>query len=309
MPKNVLTDDAFAEAEYYLLHSSRALERNGYKHYFNSQKCEKTLFELKNYQNSDGGFGHGLEPDFRLPLSSPLATTVAFQHLNQLDREDEYEEMIRDGIRYFEESFDVKKGRWLAAPADINDYPHAPWWHYSDENGGTPIDKYWGNPTAEILAYMLKYREYVNSLNVDELVDIAIERFVDKNKFESEHEVYCYLKLYQQLPEEEAKKITVPLRNAIKCLACTNPCEWGRYVPKPLDFIKDPDESNFGIDEDILEDNLNFIVDRVTEDGALKPTWEWGQYDSEWERAKDEWTGWLTLRGLITLDKFGRIDM
>src|SRR6056297_439385 len=38
---------------------------------------------LKAYQNSDGGFGHCLGPDFLLPDSSPMATTIAFQILEE----------------------------------------------------------------------------------------------------------------------------------------------------------------------------------------------------------------------------------
>ena len=36
------------------------------------------------FQNDDGGFGHGLEPDLRLAGSSVIVTTVALQHLRVL---------------------------------------------------------------------------------------------------------------------------------------------------------------------------------------------------------------------------------
>src|SRR5690349_684541 len=41
--------------------------------------------ELQMYQNSDGGFGNGLEPDFRTPTSSNMATSFAFQYLDVMN--------------------------------------------------------------------------------------------------------------------------------------------------------------------------------------------------------------------------------
>lgn len=42
------------------------------------QKCiEVALAALAAYQNEDGGFGQGLEPDFFYPGSSSLATSIA----------------------------------------------------------------------------------------------------------------------------------------------------------------------------------------------------------------------------------------
>ena len=35
------------------------------------------------FQNDDGGFGRALEPDFRLPASSAIATAVGFQYLRE----------------------------------------------------------------------------------------------------------------------------------------------------------------------------------------------------------------------------------
>ncbi|MBS3787849.1 hypothetical protein KGY79_06600 [Candidatus Bipolaricaulota bacterium] len=304
-----LPEESFDEASDFLLHSARALERNTYNQIFNGDKPVKSLLELKNYQNPDGGFGHGLEPDLRLPYSSPISTAVAFRHLERIGEGSEVaDDLIQSGINYLESSFQSGDGRWFAAPPEINNFPHAPWWHFDESSGKTPADESWGNPTVEILAYGLRYNGFSDSIDIAKFVKKAIRRFKNKEKFESEHEIYCYLKLYKALPRNEAKEIKDRLIKAVDQLVCTEPSEWTGYVPQPVDFVTSPDSPKLGISETVLEENLNFLIDSIEENGIIEPCWEWGQYESEWERAKLEWTGLLTLKTLIILDNFDRIS-
>jgi hypothetical protein len=37
-------------------------------------------------------------------------------------------------------------------------------------------------------------------------------------------------------------------------------------------------------------------------------TWSWGQFEEEWETAKEEWRGWLTLEYLRILRSFDHIE-
>ncbi|MFB6215113.1 MAG: hypothetical protein ABEI54_04505, partial [Candidatus Bipolaricaulia bacterium] len=263
-----LPSESFEEASDFLLHSARALERNTYNQIFNGDKPVKSLLELKNYQNPDGGFGHGLEPDLRLPYSSPISTAVAFRHLERIGGDSEVaENLVQSGINYLEGSFQREAGRWFSAPREINDYPHAPWWHYDEDSGKSQVDEFWGNPTVEILAHGLRYEGFSDAIDTGELVNTAIRKINDIEKFESEHEIYCYLKLYETLPGDEAKKIKDQLTRAVDQLVCRNPSEWNNHVPQPIDFVTGPESPRFGISESILEENLDFLIDRINEDG------------------------------------------
>ncbi|MCF7890079.1 hypothetical protein K9M78_02560 [Candidatus Bipolaricaulota bacterium] len=309
MGTKTLPEESFDAASDFVLHSARALERNTYNYFFNGDKPAKSLKELKNYQNPDGGFGHGLEPDLRLPYSSPISTTVAFRHVERLGGNSEVaEDLIQSGISYLKNSFQREDGRWFAVPPEINDFPHAPWWHYDESSGKTPEDEFWGNPTAEILAYGLRFNGFSGDIDTSSLLKKAIRNINEKEKFDSEHEIYCYLKLYETLPRAESKKIKDQLTNAVNRLVCTDPSEWSNYVPQPLEFVTGPESYRFGISDSILEENLDFLIESINEDGVIKPRWEWGQFESEWERAELEWTGILTLKALILLDKFDRIS-
>lgn len=308
MRKETLSDSAFENASDFLLHSARALERKIYESRFQDSSSDKVVIELQHYQNPDGGFGHGLGPDLRSPISSPIVTTKAFQILDQLQKERVPGELVKNAISYFEKSFDEESGRWFTVPREINNYPHAPWWHYDEEKGGTILDESWGNPTAEIIGYLLEYEELVDGLNPTDLLSKAVDRLNSKEDFSSEHEMYCYVRLFRGAPEDWATRMKPNLSEAVQKLIRENLEEWGNYVPKPLDFVKSPDHERFGIDRDLLEKNLSYLIENLEENGVIEPTWEWGQYEDEWERAKKEWTGILTLEGLITLDQFNRID-
>ncbi len=308
MTKRNLSADAFEEASYFVLHSARALERNAYRYYFEDAGSDELLFHLGNYRNKDGGYGYGLEPDMRLPSSSPVATARAFRVLDNIEEGDNYRKMVETGIGYFESTYLNDKNRWFSTPEEVNDYPHAPWWHFGENGEGTMVDKDWGNPTAEITAYLVKYRDFVRELEPDELLERAIEKLNSKREFESKHEVLCYLRLYEVLPAGQSRKMEDSLDRAVRQLVCEEPSEWSGFVPRPLDFVNGPESPRFGMSDRLIEENLRFLISSLEEDGVINPSWEWGQYEAEWKRAKKEWTGILTLKALIVLDKFARIE-
>jgi len=84
--------------------------------------------ELSAYQNSDGGFGHSLEPDFRSPNSSVLATTLAFQIIRETALKTA-SDMIPQAIAYLLRSFDGNLLTWRLVPYSSTELAQAPWWN------------------------------------------------------------------------------------------------------------------------------------------------------------------------------------
>ena len=81
-PRNVPgMDDAFAAADLFVLRQGRLLERRLFATWFLGQPASAVVDALRGYQNDDGGFGHGLEPDKRCPASLPIDVEIAFQAL------------------------------------------------------------------------------------------------------------------------------------------------------------------------------------------------------------------------------------
>ncbi|MFW5914416.1 MAG: hypothetical protein ACOCSO_01335 [Thermoplasmatota archaeon] len=302
-----LSGEAFHAAAESIDVYGRPLERKAYQHIFEDGGAEEVLNELGKYQNEDGGFGNALEPDFRLPDSSPLATSVAFQHMEMLDGGADPSNLVDPAIGYLEGTYDEDRGGWYSVPEKVNDHPHAPWWHYDPGRGGTVIDDHWGNPTAEIAGYLSKYRNCVSELDVDSLIERTIGHINSKDGFESPNEIYCYIRLYDLLPGELSSEMEDQITKGVEQLVEVDPEAWVRYVPQPLHFVNGQDSPRFGIAEGSLEKNLDFLVDILESKGRVDPSWEWGSYQAEWGVACKEWIGILTLRALVTLRDFGRL--
>ena len=108
------------------------------------------------------GFGKGIEPDFKLIQSSPMTTPIGLRHLSKIDQSDRAQNMISKAIEYLESTFDIDTKVDKRFPrSTVNKYPHAPWWEFKNDINMTVIDYSLGNPTAELIGYLYKYKEYL----------------------------------------------------------------------------------------------------------------------------------------------------
>ena len=80
----LLTNDSFEKARIFVMEQGRELERRLLSYYFDDGTPAAVLDELASYQNQDGGFGNGLEPDIQMPDSSVITTTIALRILREV---------------------------------------------------------------------------------------------------------------------------------------------------------------------------------------------------------------------------------
>ncbi|WP_410514225.1 hypothetical protein PaeBR_07425 [Paenibacillus sp. BR2-3] len=132
MPK--LSRDQFNKARSFIMEKSRKLDQAMFEFEFENGTTESVLAELKAYQNSDGGFGKAIEPDFRCNESSALGTTVAFQYLSRIHA-DENTDMVKQAVE------------------------------------SSPFT---GNPNAEILGYLHEFKGLVSQDLLDELTQYLL---------------------------------------------------------------------------------------------------------------------------------------
>ncbi|MFJ2031613.1 hypothetical protein [Streptosporangium sp. NPDC087985] len=76
-----MSDGIFDTARAFILREGRLLERRLFATLFQAAPAAGVVDSLRAYQNPDGGFGHGLEPDKRCPDSLPIDVETAFQTL------------------------------------------------------------------------------------------------------------------------------------------------------------------------------------------------------------------------------------
>jgi len=297
----------FEQLNRYMDTEARPLEKSIFNYYFNDSSGDNILDSLEAFQNTDGGFGKGIEPDFKLIKSSPMATTIGLRYLSKLDNSDRAQNMIAKAVEYLETTFDSNRNGWYSVPSNVNNYPHAPWWEFRNDINMTVIDYSWGNPTAELIGYVYKYKKYLNNLDIYSLRNYAITNLNKRTEFNSEHEIISYIHMYNALDEEFSSQIVDTLKLAVSKLVNINQSEWINYVPTPLKFINLDSKNFFGIECKYIDQNLDYVIERLEEDGKILPTWQWDKYLEEWEFAKSEWMGILTLEALLSLLKFSRI--
>jgi hypothetical protein len=302
-----LLKNTFEQLKRYMDTYARPLEKSIFNYYFNNSSGDDILDSLEAFQNTDGGFGKGIEPDFKLIKSSPMATSIGLRYLSKLDDSDRAQNMIAKAVEYLGTTFDSNRNGWYSVPSSVNNYPHAPWWEFRDDINMTVIDYSWGNPTAELIGYLYKYKKYLNNLDIYSLINYAITYLNRRTEFNSEHEIISYIHMYNALDEEFSSQIVDTLEFAVSKLVNINQSEWINYVPTPLKFISLDSKYFFGIECKYIDQNLDYLIDQLEEDGKILTTWQWDTYLEEWEIAKIEWMGILTLEALLSLLKFSRI--
>ncbi|WP_347549975.1 hypothetical protein ABFG93_00115 [Pseudalkalibacillus hwajinpoensis] len=292
-----LSNQRFNEACAFVEQYARPLDRAFLAFWKGDSDKEEVVCELQAYQNEDGGFGHCLEPDFRLNDSSPMATTMAFQYITKLGLSKTHS-LVTGGLPYFRDTFHSQKSRWHAVPKAVNDVPHAPWWNVTDNE-----QKYSANPDAEIVGY-LHYYNGDESITSDMLA-VVMNHLSDMNDYEI-HEVLCYLRLGKLVGGDVEQKIVSQISKQLPYIV-DRPEKWDHYGVQPI-VLADSEQSPFfkELNQEINV-NLDYIVDKQQRDGSWEPSWSWGQYNDEWEIAKQEWKGYLTVQQLMVLSEFGRI--
>lgn len=305
----ILSKNHFEHISTWMNREARRLERALFNFNFVKSDEQELAEALAFYQNADGGFGQGLEPDFQLKDSSAMATSIGLRHLRKIDHTASGVDMIAGAIGYLETAFDPDRKGWFSVPKAVNDYPHAPWWEFKDEIKMTVIDYSWGNPTAELIGYLYKYREYLQKIDIEPLLDFAINYLNSRKDFNSEHEVFCFIKLFNLLGGAYEDRMANVLHTAVQQLVNTDEREWANYVPTPLRFVEADSDNYFGIKQNDIDSNLDYLITLFEKNGEITPAWEWGIYPEAWEQAKKEWTGILTLEAMLSLQKFGRIAL
>ncbi len=296
-----------AKSREYIENNCRRLVKELFIHSFERENTKGAISALRAFQNGDGGFGHGLERDFLLPDSSPMATSVAFGILTELDVPSD-EPIVGKGIEYLMNTYDPDRGKWRTVPKEVNDHPHAPWWHYMEEEDGTVLDRNWGNPTAEIVGYLVRYSKLVPADLLNQLYDHTLEYLRNQPDTMEMHELYCFLRFSEHISPDDFQSVRDKLTQLVMSAVTADPEGWKQYSSQPLDFVKSPDSFLCPLLREHVEINLDYWIDSMAPEGVWLPTWSWEQYEEAWLEAARDITGGLTVERFKVLDRFHRVE-
>jgi hypothetical protein len=301
---HTLPASLYEKALHFLSTQARPLEAALYRYHFEGGSDEAVYSALAAYQNADGGFGRGLEPDIRLAGSSVIATTVAFQHLRRLGAPADHP-LVVSGAGYLVRTFNAERVLWIPAPPEVSDAPHAPWWFFAGVEGFLP-----DNPRVEIMGYMYDYPDHFPAAIRDALEAALVIRAGELPPEIEMHDLLCYLRLLRTkaLPDRMRDGLTPAIDRAVAATVSEDPAEWGGYKLTPLAVVEGPDDLYAEKLAGGIEADLDQRITNAPANGVWSPPWSWGEmHPGAWAEAEREWSGALTLNTLMTLKRFGRL--
>lgn len=307
MTAPMLTKEAFEAARQFIEMEARPLERARFHHTFDGGPAERVFSTLQRYQNDDGGFGHALDPDWRAQESSALCTSIAFQVLRSTPASSA-KDLASAGMAYFLATLDHEEAHWRIIPRSAQDCAHAPWWDQAGREDA--FDAFSLNPTAEILGYLYAYQEQVPGNVLSLVTDRVIDHLSGREAI-SMHELLCCLRLLQTKPLPPALKawLLQPLTPLVDATVTSDPAQWEEYSLRPVQVVDHPASPFMPGREALVATNLAYEVSSQNEEGSWTPTWTWGgAFPDDWPLAAREWAGVLTLRKLLLLKRFHRIE-
>lgn len=117
------TPQRLAAAGRFIWLTARVLEQRRFEHLHAEGSADAVRTALEAYRCADGGYGYGLEPDARGPISQPLQTWTALTILDEIGRCAEDAPAICDHLR----TITRPDGGVPGGDVRLGDYPHAPW--------------------------------------------------------------------------------------------------------------------------------------------------------------------------------------
>ncbi|MEN8121936.1 MAG: hypothetical protein ABFS35_16415 [Bacteroidota bacterium] len=316
-----LSKENFRKAVHFIETNAREIDKQLFSYYFDKNPV-LDMSQLRKFTNSDGGFGHAIEPDIRMSKSSTIATATALEYCVRYNLPDN-NSIIQNAIKYLLNILDKEYFYWALCSEYINKEAHAPWWAYKkaekpnapnpeDHSGFLFTAMHKMSISGQIVGYLNKYKKHVPTNLLSQLNDKINERIeegiLDLASDDPSNVLYTILnweKSYEFYPEDLKNIIAEKIENAYKAF---------------FDDEKDIDEKKASwlaphtasILAKLYPEKLDRLYDKEIEkqsgDGGWWPEWQWGQFKKEWEIAKLEWAGRLTTDCLIALKEHDKIE-
>ncbi|TCC53266.1 hypothetical protein E0H75_06005 [Kribbella capetownensis] len=279
--------DTFTAGRDFVRREARLVENRLFATVFEDADPQGVVEVLRGYQNADGGFGHGLEPDKLVPDSLSLDVEVAFNTL--LTSGARPEDMIRRAVDWLDRTANADGAVSLAAPV-VEQYPRAE--HMTEWTYQPGL-----NPTAGLVGRLYK---------------LGFE-----HPWRDRAGAWCATQLAESLPEDAHG-----LHEALEFLEHAGDPDLERirdWLPKLQWFRADAADPTYGVtplhlaptpdsvwrplfDDAQLEAHLDRLIADQQPDGGWAITWE-----PPSQASTLAYRGILTVGALRTLKAYGRL--
>jgi hypothetical protein len=303
-----LPREAFERAREFMQKHARPLERAMFEAEFEAGAPEHALSELQHFQNEDGGFGNGLEPDLTLPDSSVLATAMGLSLLRELGVPP-HDPCVRRAVDWLVGAFDPDLAAWRSVPRQAENHPHAAHWAWSLHEDGLrwPVGVL---PRAEILAAFHRSADFAPAeLLADQTDRLVADLARADASVGADALVGCDLFVRtEQAPARQREAVATAMKVLGETMVNRDPEAWSGYCAKPLKLAPNPEAVLAKPLAAEVQLNLDYEITHQNDDGSWSPNWSWnGAYPEAWAIAEREWRGHLTLNTLGSLAAYGRL--
>ncbi len=287
-----MSPDTYQRARAFVYANARLLEQRLFAALFEGGSPGGVVDALRGYQNDDGGFGHGLEPDKRCPASLPGDVELALEMLVAAGAREE--RMVQRACGFLSGMADADGAVALATPV-IEGYPRAEHWTEWTYVPGV-------FPTAGLAGLL-------------HALDVA-------HPWLEQATGYCWSTLAAGLPDDAHA-----LREVLVFCAHVGDrdraADLARRAVGHLEhaswYLRDPDDPSYGVtplhlvpapdgpwrglfDDALVEGHLARLARDQQDDGGWPITWE-----PPSPAAVFEWRGIETVRALRVLAAYGRL--
>ena len=299
---SLLSPDRFGAACAFVFREGRPLDAALLRQALGDGEGAAVLEALAAFQNPDGGFGRGLEPDTPSPASSAIATSIGLRLLVRAGAPGDHP-MTAAVIGWLAANLDREPGVWPIIGSGVDLAPHAPWWTWSDDLAAN-WNGFRFNPTAEILAHLYRYRE-ATPADVFAAAEAGARRtLAGAEIIEGAYDLKCavWLATSDGAPADIRDGLAALLRRSI---AAHDPSD--EHAPV-FELAGSPQSPFAAAVADGVGPALDRLVAAQDADGGWRPFWDWSFVDAAaWAKAERDWRGWLSREAIETLRAWGRV--
>ena len=298
-----LSRAAYHRARDFVRSQGRDLDAYLLSHAFDGVGAEPALATLARYQNPDGGFAHGLEPDLPTPASTAIVTSVGLQILRRLGAQADHP-MARGAVAWLAGAFDREAGVWPIINADVSLTPHAFWWDW-DPDLAARWNGFRFNPSAELLGDLYAYRSVADPAVVDRAQRTLLDSIASAQRLDGAYDVKALMRLI------ETEQTPAEVRGPAEALMAATRASFDPddAHASPLDLVPRPKPGDDAEPSPAVEAALQALLAGQDADGGWRPFWDWSAVDAgAWGKAEQAWRSILTRMALETLAAYDRIE-
>ena len=304
------TNPLYKRVSHWMHRNAREIELALWKYFFEQGSQEAVLSALEVYQNDDGGFGNTLEADSWNPNSSPYTTLHAINILESIGYTDLSHPIYVGIIKYLHSGAHFKEFGWEFSIPTNDNYPHAPWWSYSEEANYTESI----GLSAELCAFVLE--------NIDKDTDLyqkvrkLSNRLVDKMLYEEAFGdmgiggfiVLCETLKRMTKDDRKCSELQSKLNELVKKSIEHDSSKWAFYTVRPSNYITSPKSIFYEDNKEIVHKELDYLLESIPSNDVWGITWTWfdnmDQYAKEFAISENWWKAYKAIEKMQFLRNF-----